>query len=175
MKPRDAPPAPAAEVMATAADPEDAKAELQRRVDEARESISQTVGEIKETVEDQYTTAKQAITGILDWRDQFQQDPIVWSIGALSAGFALGYTLGAAKRSGALGGKHSAVGAFADTLVRELSSLQRHLPMAALDPTIKRVLGFDLSQLFQEMRPGSPRRKKSPAGKKTVRAKRKKR
>jgi hypothetical protein len=31
-----------------------AKEELQRRMDEARESIAQTVGEIKETVTDKY-------------------------------------------------------------------------------------------------------------------------
>lgn len=138
-------------VFPTVEEPWDAKARLQRRMEEARESIAHTVGEIKDTVEDQYATAKEAIGGILDWREQFQSDPVVWSVGALSAGFALGYTLGAAKGKGRLGSRHSSVGTFAESLVQEISNLGKHLPMTALDPTLKRVLGFDLSQLFEEM------------------------
>ena len=148
-------------VIATVEGPEDTKAQLQRRMDDARESISRTVGEIKETVEDQYATAKDAITGILDWRENFQQNPVVWSVGALSAGFALGYTLGRAESAGSLGSKRSGVGAFADTLVKEVAALGSHLPLSTLDPTIKRILGFDLSQLFQEMREGTQTRSTS--------------
>jgi hypothetical protein len=144
----------------TAADREDEKAQLQRRLDEARQSISETVGDIKETVEGQFATAKETITGILDWRAGFQQDPIVWSVGSLSAGFALGYTLGYAKRKGALGAKHSGLSAFADTLLRELAGLRHRLPTAALDPTFKRVLGFELSELLDEMGTAKPRRAK---------------
>jgi hypothetical protein len=84
----------------------------------------------------------------------------VWSVGSLSAGFALGYTLGYAKRKGALGAKHAGLGAFADTLVRELAALQHRLPMAALNPTFKQVLGFDLSQLLDEMSGGKQRHAK---------------
>ena len=63
-------------------------------MNEARDSISHTVEEIKGTVEEQYEAVKRTVDGVLDWRKQFQEDPIVWSVGALSAGFALGYTLG---------------------------------------------------------------------------------
>ena len=138
-------------------DPEETKARLQRRVDEARDSISQTVGAIKETVEDQYATARDAVTGVLEWRDEFQQEPIVWSVGALAAGFALGYTLGTAERKDTLASTHEGVGAFADTLVRELATLGTHLPAAALG-TIERVVGVDLSKVFSEMSEAHPRR-----------------
>jgi hypothetical protein len=156
-------------VVADVEDPDDTKAQLQRRMDDARESISRTVGEIKETVEDQYATAKDAISGILDWRADFQQNPVVWSVGALSAGFALGYTVGRAQSAGSFGSKHAGVGAFVDTLVSEVAMLGSHLPLSTLDPTIKRVLGFDLSQLFEEM---SEARHKAPRRRKPTPAKR---
>ena len=158
-------------VVASVEDPDDTKAQLQRRMDDARESISRTVGEIKETVEDQYATAKDAISGILDWRADFQQNPVVWSVGALSAGFALGYTVGRAESSGSFGSKHSGVGAFVDTLVKEVAALGSHLPLSTLDPTIKRVLGFDLAQLFEEM---SEATQKAPRRRASTPAKRKK-
>ncbi len=137
------------------------KAELQRRMEEARESISQTVGEIKDTVEGQYATVKDAVTGILDWREQFREDPIVWSVGALSAGFALGYTLGLAEKHGALGRKQGGVSGFADTLLKGLAAVRQHLPLAALDPTMKQLLGVELSELFDEMEGTRHRRARS--------------
>ena len=66
---------------------EPTKAELQRRMEEARELISATVAEIKDTVEDQYESVKETIGGVAEWRDQFQKEPLVWSLGALAAGF----------------------------------------------------------------------------------------
>jgi hypothetical protein len=68
---------------------EPSKAELQRRMDEARDSISQTVGEIKETVSNQVQSVKET----LDWREQFKKRPVAWSVGAAGAGFLLGYCL----------------------------------------------------------------------------------
>src|SRR4029453_7911869 len=79
------------------------KEELQQRVDTARESISQTVEEIRDTVEGQYESVKATVTGILDWREAFQREPLVWSLGALSAGFALGYTIGVGTKRGRRG------------------------------------------------------------------------
>ena len=71
----------------TAEDP--SKEELQRRLDEARYSISNTVTEIKETVANQV----QAVKDSLDWREQFKKRPVVWSAGALGVGFAVGYCI----------------------------------------------------------------------------------
>jgi hypothetical protein len=69
------------------------KAELQRRMEEARESITQTVTEIKDTVTNQYQAVRDTVTEALDWREQFRKRPVAFSVGALSAGFILGYTV----------------------------------------------------------------------------------
>src|SRR5215468_10083158 len=79
------------------------KEELQRRMNQARDSISNTVTEIKETVANQV----QAVKDTLDWREQFKKRPVVWSAGALGAGFLVGYGI-AAKVKG--NGKDSEVG-----------------------------------------------------------------
>lgn len=68
---------------------EPSKEELQRRMDEARDSISNTVTEIKETVANQV----QAVKDTLDWREQFKRRPVVWSAAALGVGFCTGYCI----------------------------------------------------------------------------------
>jgi hypothetical protein len=68
------------------------KEELQARMEEARDSISQTVTEIKETVAQQYETVKEA----LDWREHFKKRPLAFSLGAAGAGFFIGYGIAAA-------------------------------------------------------------------------------
>jgi hypothetical protein len=73
----------------------ESKEELQRRLDQTRDSISQTVTEIKETVAHQV----QAVKDTLDWREQFKKRPVVWSAGALGAGFLTGYCIAATLKS----------------------------------------------------------------------------
>jgi hypothetical protein len=68
---------------------EPSKEELQRRLDHTRDSISQTVTEIKETVANQV----QAVKNTLDWREQFKKRPVAWSAGALGVGFLTGYCI----------------------------------------------------------------------------------
>lgn len=75
------------------------KAELQRRMDEARESITQTVTEIKETVVNQYQQVRESISDTLDWREQYRRRPLPFTIGAFGAGLLLGYSV-----AGAFGG-----------------------------------------------------------------------
>lgn len=130
---------------------EPGKAELQRRMEETRESISETVAEIKETVEDQYTSVKETISGVAEWREQFQKEPLVWSLGALTAGFALGYTLGYAHKTARGGSKKSEIAAFADSVVDELSRVGGSLIMPALNNNIKQLFGFDFSDLLEEV------------------------
>jgi hypothetical protein len=65
------------------------KEELQARMEDARDSITQTVTEIKETVVHQYENVKDA----LDWREQFKKRPIAWSVGAAGVGFCVGYCI----------------------------------------------------------------------------------
>lgn len=68
---------------------EPSKEELQRRLDEARGSITNTVSEIKETVANQV----QAVKDSLDWREQFKKRPVAWSAAAMGVGFCTGYCI----------------------------------------------------------------------------------
>jgi hypothetical protein len=70
---------------------EPSKEELQRRMDQARDSITNTVTEIKETVANQV----QAVKDTLDWREQFKKRPVAWSAAAMGVGFATGYCIAA--------------------------------------------------------------------------------
>ncbi|MFZ0063716.1 MAG: hypothetical protein WAL47_16915 [Pyrinomonadaceae bacterium] len=68
-------------------DEELSKEALQARMDEARDSISQTVTEIKDNVTQQYENVKDA----LDWKEHFRARPVAWSLGAAGVGFCVGY------------------------------------------------------------------------------------
>ncbi|HEV2800871.1 MAG TPA: hypothetical protein VGW12_10265 [Pyrinomonadaceae bacterium] len=81
---------------AAAADDDLTKAELQRRMEEARESITQTVTEIKDTVATQYQNVRESISQSLDWREQYRRRPVEFSIAALGVGFLVGYSVGGA-------------------------------------------------------------------------------
>jgi ElaB/YqjD/DUF883 family membrane-anchored ribosome-binding protein len=69
------------------------KAELQRRMDETRESISQTVTEIKDTVVNQYHQVRETISDTLDWREQYKRHTLPMTIGAVAVGALVGYTV----------------------------------------------------------------------------------
>jgi hypothetical protein len=73
---------------------EPSKEELQRRMEQARDSITNTVTEIKENVAQQYENVKDA----LDWREHFKRQPVAWSLGAAGMGFFVGYGIAAALR-----------------------------------------------------------------------------
>ncbi|HKO99247.1 MAG TPA: hypothetical protein VJU86_19770 [Pyrinomonadaceae bacterium] len=73
-------------------DEEPTKEELQRRMDQARDSITNTVSEIKDNVAQQVETVKDA----LDWREHFKKQPLAWSLGAAGVGFFVGYGIAAA-------------------------------------------------------------------------------
>jgi hypothetical protein len=61
-------------------------------MEEARDSITNTVTEIKENVAQQYENVKDA----LDWREHFKRQPVAWSLGAAGVGFFVGYGIAAA-------------------------------------------------------------------------------
>lgn len=52
---------------------EPSKKELQRQMEETRESLAETVGEIKETVEQEVNSVKKTVSGVLDYREEFQK------------------------------------------------------------------------------------------------------
>ena len=146
----------------TEKDPEATKRDLERQMDRTRESLAETIGEIKETVEQEYNSAKQTVSGVLDYREQFKNEPLVWSLGALSAGFALGYTVGYAHKNNKHG-KQSPVMAFADSMVDELSTMGQGLVMPALNVKIKELFGFDFSELLKDVGASKKRANRKPA------------
>lgn len=136
---------------ATDANREPSKRQLQRQMAQTRESLSETVSEIKETVDHEVRAVKKTVSGVLDYREQFQKEPLVWSLGALSAGFALGYTIGYAHKN-TKGRKQAAVIAFADSMVEELSTVGNAMVLPALDAKIKELFGFEFSELLTQMK-----------------------
>jgi hypothetical protein len=136
---------------------EPSKRELQRQMERTRESLAETVDEIKETIGQEVSAVKKTVTGVLDYREEFQKEPLVWSLGALSAGFALGYTLGYAHKN-TKGGKQTPVIAFADSMVEEMSTLGKGLVMPALDAKIKELFGFEFSELLAQVGGGANKR-----------------
>lgn len=145
------------------------KKELQRQMAQTRESVSETVGEIKQTVSRQYEAARETVAGVLNYREEFQKEPLVWSLGALSAGFALGYTMGYAHKETRGARKKSEVAAFTNSLVEELSLVGNSLVMPTLNARIRELFGFDFSEVLESIghaKKPSPKRK---GGKKTIR------
>lgn len=127
------------------------KKQLQKQMEKTRESVAETVGEIKETVTQQYEAARQTVAGVLDYREEFQKEPLVWSLGALSAGFALGYTMGYAHKETKGKGKRSQVMQFTNSLVDELSLVGNTMVMPTLNARIKAMFGFDFSEVLESI------------------------
>lgn len=127
------------------------KKELHRQMAETRASVAQTVGEIKETVNHQVAVAKKTVGGILDYREEFQKEPLVWSLGALSAGFALGFTMGYAHRETKGARNKSQVAAFTNSMVEELSVVGNHVVMPALNAHIKELFGIDFRDALESI------------------------
>ncbi len=142
---------------------EPTKRELERQMQRARESLAETVGEIKETVEHEYESVRKTVSGVLDFREQFKDEPLVWSLGALSAGFALGYTVGYAHKN-TKGGKQSQLAAFAGSMVDELSTMGQGLVIPALSGKIRELFGIDFSGLLIEL--GEPKKIGGKGGRK---------
>ncbi len=136
----------------------ESKAELQRRLEETRESISHTVEEIKETVSDQYTAVKETVSDVLDWNEQFSKNPIVWGIGAVSVGLIIGYSIAAARsddtkpvqrrrRSSA----HTA-DSTSDAFFDGLSRVGLNFVLPAVTQRVKDLFGIDLSEQLLSLR-----------------------
>ena len=152
--------------------------ELQQRVDEARESITHTVAQIKDTVEEHVDAVKGTVSGVLTMSEQFQREPVAWSLGALSAGFAMGYSLGRAHHAKNTRGRPSHLARMADDVASELASFGSALVSPELSAELRQTFGVDLTAALARIaalqtRP-RPRPRKSPSRKtaprKTARA-----
>lgn len=149
------------------------KQQLQRQMERTRQSVSETVGEIKDTVNEQIAVAKQTVTGVLNYREEFSKEPLVWSLGALSAGFALGYTMGYAHKETKGARNKSEVAAFANSLVEELSVVGNSLVMPALNSRIKELFGFNFSEALSSIEKANKRPNRKRTKRETGRPKRK--
>lgn len=108
-------------------DEDPSKAALQQRMEEARDSISNTVTEIKDSVTEKYENVKDA----LDWREHFKKQPVAWSIGAAGVGFFMGYGLAAALTDNA--DNQSDASATSETYARPLMEVAAPVATAALN------------------------------------------
>src|SRR5437667_5074366 len=131
------------------------KKELQRQIGQTRDSLRDTVEKIQESAEQTYQAAKETVSDVLDYRYEFQKEPVIWSLGALSAGFALGYTLGYSHKV-AKTKKHSQFASFADSVVDELSHVGQRLVLPELNAKVAELFGFDFAGLLQQMRGSKP-------------------
>jgi hypothetical protein len=162
---------------ATTEDP--TKAELQRRMEEAREDISQAVEGIKDTVTEQYESVKETVVETLDWREQFRKHSVAWSLGALAVGYVVGTGLAASlhdatpkKRGRKSSGLLEEVYEFGERLSDEFSDVAQTILLPALGRKIKDTFGIDLSDKLRSLSPakrasstGRSAAKRSPAKK----------
>ena len=149
--------------------------ELQRKIGRTRDSLRSTVEAIQDKAEQQYTAVKKTVSDVLDYRDEFQKEPVVWSLGALSAGFALGYTVGYSHKM-AKTSKHSQFAKFTDSVVDELSHVGQRLLLPELNTKIGELFGFDFAGLLRQVgaKTGSTgtKRPKRQRARKTAKSKR---
>jgi hypothetical protein len=144
-----------------ASEAEPTKAKLQRKMEEAREDISQTVAEIKETVTDQYESVKETVSETLDWREQFRKHSVAWSLGALAIGYVVGSGLAASltdtpkKRGRRDDGILSEIYAIGETISDELSGVAQTILLPALAKKIKNTFGIDLSDKLLAAKPAN--------------------
>lgn len=149
---RRAPEADAGEGAAT-------KEALQERMEEARDSIAQTVTEIKDKVVEQYESVKETVADTLDWREQLRAHPVAWCLGAVAVGYVLSNSVAAALRGAededALLAQLAAIGdRFSDELTkRGMSILAPALTGTILVPIlaskVNDLFGIDLSALTE--------------------------
>lgn len=143
------------------ADESPSKRELQRQMDEARDSISETVAEIKTVVAQQYEevrerveTVREGVGEVLDWREQFERNPVVWGAGAVSVGILIGIGLsrafdgdeGAPRR-----GRRAKEPGAGQRLMGELTGLADAV-LPTISGKIKEMFGLDLTAYLEETR-----------------------
>jgi hypothetical protein len=129
----------------------ESKRELQRQMEDARERMSETVAEIKSVVTHQYDEVKETVETVresfgevLDWRTEFERNPLVWGAGAVSIGILIGFGIAHAfdeedahsrrgKKSATTGGR----------IVAELSGFG-DIVLPTISAKVKELFGLDL-------------------------------
>jgi len=157
----------------------ESKTELRRQMEEARESISETVAEIKSVVTHQYDevretveSVKEGVSEVLDWRTEFERNPLVWGAGAVSVGILVGFGIARAfdereeprprgRRKTVTTGEH---------VVAELSGFAE-VVLPTISAKVKELFGLDLDAYLRAAhaeRPAPKRLAKKGAAKKAA-------
>jgi hypothetical protein len=167
---RKRPAAPAAaepEAPESAAGESPDKAELRRQMEDARESISGTVAEIKSVVAQQYEevretveTVKQEVGEVLDWRTEFERNPLVWGAGAVSIGILIGFGIAKAfdDEEDARGRRKKKKTSTGGHVVAELSGFA-DLVLPTISTKVKELFGLDLDAYLRAAHESRPARK----------------
>ena len=149
-----------------AAEPESKEA-LRRQMEEARESISETVAEIRSVVTHQYEevretveSVKEGVGEVLDWRTEFERNPLVWGAGAVSVGILVGFGIARAfdeKEEPRPRGRRKTVTA-GEHVVAELSGFAE-VVLPTISAKVKELFGLDLDAYLRAAHESRPERK----------------
>jgi hypothetical protein len=152
------------------ADESPSKVDLRRQMEAARESISDTVAEIKSVVVNQYEevrgtveTVRAEVGEVLDWRTEFERNPLVWGAGAVSIGILIGFGIARAFDDEDEGARSRKKGKGASTgghIVAELSGFA-DLVLPTISGKVKELFGLDLDAYLRTAHAERPARKLS--------------
>ena len=145
------------------------KRELQRQMEEARTRMSETVAEIKSVVSQQYDevrgtveTVKEGFAEVLDWRAEFERNPLVWGAGAVSIGILIGFGIARAfDEEGANARRRGKPTGKAGHVVAELSGFA-DIVLPTISAKVKELFGLDLDAYLRAARAEKPARKRLP-------------
>ncbi len=149
----------------------ESKTELRRQMEEARESISETVAEIKSVVTHQYDevretveSVKEGVSEVLDWRTEFERNPLVWGAGAVSVGILVGFGIARAfdeKEEPRPRGRRKTV-TTGEHVVAELSGFAE-VVLPTISAKVKELFGLDLDAYLRAAHASKPEPKRLAA------------
>ena len=148
----------------------ESKAALQRQMEEARDSISETVAEIKSVVTHQYEEVRETVDSVregvgevLDWRTEFERNPLVWGAGAVSIGILIGFGIARAFDDEDDGGrkKKKKEASTGGHIVAELSGFA-DLVLPTISTKVKELFGLDLDAYLRAAHAERGAREPSP-------------
>jgi hypothetical protein len=133
-------------------------------MEEARESISETVAEIKSVVTHQYEEVRETVESVregvgevLDWRTEFERNPLVWGAGAVSVGILVGFGIARAfdeKEEPRPRGRRKTV-TTGEHLVAELSGFAE-VVLPTISAKVKELFGLDLDAYLRAAHASKP-------------------
>lgn len=145
----------------------ESKAALRQQMEEARESISETVAEIKSVVTHQYEEVRETVESVregvgevLDWKTEFERNPLVWGAGAVSIGILVGFGIARAfddeEPPRRRGRKTVTTG---EHVVAELSGFAE-VVLPTISAKVKELFGLDLDAYLRAAHASKPQPKR---------------